>query len=91
MVEQESQVQRKTGYGPVSNSVVGIENTTQQDALADLIASLSNGSEKSDSSDTNTSSAWNAQVTSLTIHSSFHFIYPHVGRQMVFVYFLIND
>lgn len=66
--------QRKTpGYGG-TNTVVGIDNT-HQDALAELIASLSNGSEKSDSSDTNTSSAWNAQVTfsSLTKNISFHF------------------
>lgn len=49
-----------------SNNLVGTD-TTQPDALSDLIASLSGGSDKSDSSDTNTSSAWNAQVTLLTL------------------------
>lgn len=57
MVDHPETPTRKYG-----NTLVGI-NDQNQDALAELIASLSNGSEKSDSSDTNTSSAWNAQVT----------------------------
>lgn len=49
-------------YG--SGTLVGIDTSSHHDALAELIASLSNGSEKSDGSDTtNTSSAWNTQVT----------------------------
>lgn len=57
VVEQQNQARMGTG-----NSLVGTE-ANQNDALAELIASLATGDEKSDGSEsTNTSSAWNTQV-----------------------------